>query len=322
MPAMTDAQIHALVKKAAARAEAMAGDDDAAFVRELRAAFLDGKGPRLRELRVLRAAARDSGDRSAHIFEDPRYLRNARELARKTRRNLRVLGGSNVKAKQFPDCVAVGNDRQWGCTGTLIAPDVVLTAGHCADFATRIFVGNDVSRKGNEYPVRKRIRHPKYNKGKRNDIMVLLLERKVAGVPPRRIAKSTIINSAKDGRVVGFGATDPNGMFGYGRKRQTDVPIASSSCEGTVNGEEDQFAYGCDPDLELIAGKPLLERDTCSGDSGGPFYVAGPSGAWLLAGATSRATDSAVNVCGDGGVYVRVDRYRKWIDSIPGVQLP
>jgi secreted trypsin-like serine protease len=319
--AMSDAQLHALVKKAAARAEAMAGDDDAAFVRELRAAFFQGRRPGLRELRVLRTALRASGDRSAHIFEDPRYLRNARELARKTRRNLRVLGGSNVKAKQFLDCVAVGNDRQWGCTGTLIAPDVVLTAGHCADFATRVFVGNDVSQKGRVYPVRRRIRHPKYNKGKRNDLLVLLLETSVENVPPRKIAKGAIIDGAADGRVVGFGATDPDGMFGYGRKRQTDVPIASPSCEGAVNGEEDRFAYGCDPDLELIAGKPLLERDTCSGDSGGPLYVAGPSGAWLLAGATSRATDSAVNVCGDGGVYVRVDRYRKWILSIPGVQL-
>jgi hypothetical protein len=29
-----------------------------------------------------------------------------------------------------------------------------------------------------------------------------------------------------------------------------------------------------------------------------------------------------MNNCGDGGVYVRVDRYRTWIDSIPGVTLP
>jgi endonuclease G len=42
----------------------------------------------------------------------------------------------------------------------------------------------------------------------------------------------------------------------------------------------------------------------------------------VLAAATSRATDSSVNNCGDGGVYVRVDRYRTWINSIQGVSLP
>jgi hypothetical protein len=26
--------------------------------------------------------------------------------------------------------------------------------------------------------------------------------------------------------------------------------------------------------------------------------------------------------CGDGGIYARVDAYRAWIDSIPGVTLP
>jgi secreted trypsin-like serine protease len=73
--------------------------------------------------------------------------------------------------------------------------------------------------------------------------------------------------------------------------------------------------------LELVAGRPLLARDSCTGDSGGPFYVQDGAN-WLLAAATSRATDSSMSNCGDGGVYVRVDRYRSWIDSIAGVTLP
>jgi endonuclease G len=48
----------------------------------------------------------------------------------------------------------------------------------------------------------------------------------------------------------------------------------------------------------------------------------GAAGDWLLAAATSRATDSALNNCGDGGIYVRLDKYRRWIDGIPGVTLP
>src|SRR5262249_21987834 len=106
-----------------------------------------------------------------------------------------------------------------------------------------------------------------------------------------------------------------SGRFGYGRKLQTDVPIASPDCRGSIDGRDDHDWYRCDVGLELVAGKPLLEHDTCNGDSGGPFYVA-KDDAWMLAGATSRATASAVNNCGDGGIYVRVDRFVDWIGTV------
>jgi endonuclease G len=70
----------------------------------------------------------------------------------------------------------------------------------------------------------------------------------------------------------------------------------------------------------MVAGKPLLAKDSCTGDSGGPFYIAAGKG-WLLAGATSRSTDSAVLPCGDGGIYMRLDRYREWIEDSAKVKL-
>jgi secreted trypsin-like serine protease len=322
---INEAQHKALVRRCIAHAEAVAGTDDAAFVQALRARFFEEQATATRRLRPAAAGPRrgPTGDPSFRIFKDPRFLKNARELARRTQRGTRVIGGTTVTGKTFFDCVAVGNDQDWGCSGTLIARNVVLTAGHCADFATRVFFGRDVSKKGKIVRVAERVRHPEYHqKGKHNDLMVLVLETAVTGVAPRSVAPSGLTDAATDARVVGFGNTDPAGFFGYGIKRQTDVPIASPSCEGEVDGEEDRVIYGCDPALELIAGKPLLARDTCTGDSGGPLYVADPEGQWLLAGATSRATDSATNNCGDGGVYVRVDRYRDWIESIPGVDLP
>lgn len=136
------------VRKAISQAEKVAGADDALFVKALKAQFSQPRQKGTRGLRAIPVIDAATGPRSFHIFQDPRYLKNARELARRTTRGMRVLGGTEVKPQDFRDCVAVGSDSQWGCTGTLIAPDVVVTAGHCAKIATRVFFGTDVSGPG------------------------------------------------------------------------------------------------------------------------------------------------------------------------------
>ena len=306
------------------QASERAGDDDRAFVRYLNECYATKAASVLRTRGRVDARAAQPADRSPRaqqMLNDERYLKNARELARRTQGGVRVIGGVPVPQKEFLDCVAVGGDTQWGCTGTLIGPNVVLTAGHCSSVATRVFFGHDVSKPGKVVAVKTRHRHPDYRKnGKQNDLMVLLLDQPVTNIPVRPIADKAVIDAATDGRVVGFGNTDPLGSTGYGVKRMVDVPIASPACLGSSDGEPDSTAYGCDAGLEFVAGKPLLAKDSCTGDSGGPFYLE-CNGTWTLAGATSRATNSALNDCGDGGIYVRVDQYLTWIRSIEGASL-
>jgi secreted trypsin-like serine protease len=189
----------------------------------------------------------------------------------------------------------------------------------------RIFVGQDVNepkRTDQIIQVKSVKPHPKYStRNSNDDLMILILEKDVKGVTPRQIAPSTLVQKATDVRAVGFGTTDRQAEEGFGIKRMTDVPIASNSCDGTFDGEDDSTVYGCYPGLELIAGKPLLNKDTCQGDSGGPIYVSDVKNSWYLAGVTSRATELRTDLCGDGGVYVRADKYLDWIKSIPGVTL-
>jgi secreted trypsin-like serine protease len=309
------------VRGAITYADRWAGQDDRAFLEAFTAHFDKSVQQATRAAGRFRVSSAGP-PRSFQIYKDPRYLKNARELARRTLGGTRIIGGRPVAAGAFLDCVAVGSDSQWGCTGTLVASDVVVTAGHCADFATRVYFGTNVTQPGRVVRVKKAVRHPKYHKGgAKNDLMVLVLEEKIA-VAPRALATKTLIDQATDGRAVGFGNVDPMGMFGYGVKREVDVPVASPSCRGKVDGHDDASAYGCDLGLEFVAGRPLLERDSCTGDSGGPFYIQDKQKKWVLAGATSRATASSMHDCGDGGIYVRIDRYRAWIDSIPGVTLP
>ena len=204
----------------------------------------------------------------------------------------------------------------WGCTGTLIAPNVVLTAGHCERLHTRVFVGQDPTKKGRIFKVRTHIRHPKFDAALRNDVMILILEKKVTGVTPRKMAPKALIDKASIAKVIGFGSTRLDGTGRLGSKLETDVPIVSSACRGTVRGRKDSAVYGCHLSHEIVAGKPLLLHDTCKGDSGGPLFLENAAGEWLLAGTTSRGTDLDQTMCGDGGLYVRVDVYKKWIASV------
>jgi secreted trypsin-like serine protease len=225
-----------------------------------------------------------------------------------TERGLRIVGGQEAPEDAFPDCCAVGNESGWYCSGTLIAPTVVVTAAHCRS-ATLVFLrGNDVRRpeEGDTLRVAAQVYHPT------EDLSVLVLERP-SSVPPRRVAQGAEVRG-DEGLLVGFGCVDRDGKMGYGVKRMVTVPIRSICCRGLEPG-----LYGCRRGTEMVAGHPGLDRDSCHGDSGGPLYVrAGDAGGWLLLGATSRGVRNARHECGDGGIYVRVDLCLPWIEDVTG----
>jgi len=264
-------------------------------------------------------------ERPPSIKDDPRHQRNEQELQQLAGGGLRVIGGRPARAEEFLECVAVGNDAGWGCTGTLIGPRVVVTAGHCAELSTRVFFGTDVDdfpRRGRVVRVKQGFRHPSYRAGaEENDLTILVLDEEIVNIEPRGFAPTELIDHARNARVVGFGHHDEKGSVGYGIKRLVDVPIVSSSCTGSSNGQPDSERYRCFRNLEIVAGRRDLGKDSCSGDSGGPLYFADANGSWWLAGATSRASSRTGRTCGDGGIYVRVERYREWMLTLDGVHL-
>lgn len=245
------------------------------------------------------------------LADDERFRINYRELERQAGLGTRIVGGQPTT--DFRDCVAVGSATDWCCTGTLIDSAIVLTAGHChdGDCHSRVYFGNDVSQPGQTIAVSRAIRHPQYDASTyANDLAVLVLERAPDNVVPRARAAGEVVDRAGNMRAVGFGTTNTAGTVGYGKKRMVDLPVAAPVC--TVS---DSQTYCCHVDKEIVAGARSLDKDTCRGDSGGPLYVQ-VSGQWALAGVTSRATCiRGARTCGDGGNYVRVDRYAAWIDS-------
>lgn len=226
-----------------------------------------------------------------------------------------IYGGTETDG--YPDCCAVGSEFMgYFCTGTLVAPTVVLTAKHCAAQynVSRVFLkGSDVSEpEGAEIiNVKETHSHP----DPRVDLLALVLE-KPSTVMPRAIAKGSIAN-VDDALVVGFGNTNPSGTKGYGKKRKAKVPMKTLDCHDV----DSQAEYGCYEQIELVAGHRGLKRDTCTGDSGGPLYIENDDGKLFLLGVTSRGVRGPGKPCGNGGIYVRADRFVEWIRSATGAKI-
>jgi Trypsin len=240
----------------------------------------------------------------ASVSNDPVFLANARRM---TGDRTRIVGG--IPTADYADCVAVGDAHGWCGSGTVVGPRVVLTAAHCAlGEHAQVLVGDDVADPhARVVPVGDIVPHPDFTPPPRtsHDLCVLLLDED-AGVEPRRIAEERMLTDAVSVRLAGYGRTDVGGTTGYGRRRVVDVPIAASDPR-----------YGADPESEFVAGAPFLDRDACTGDSGGPAYVQADDG-WYLAGATSRATASSFRRCGDGGIHTWVRAYARWIRDVAG----
>lgn len=171
------------------------------------------------------------------------------------------------------------------CTGTLVAPRVVVTAAHCVDNGppegVQVFVGTDVDLGGEVTYALDVTVHPLYDPVTlANDLAVVVLATPLPHPPAPLL---TSLDEAAVGslvRVVGFGADGSDGVPGIKR-----------------TGAATLSAIG--PDSFEIAPGPSM---SCHGDSGGPVFLE-VDGVEYLAGVTSSG-DAA---CLDYGSNVRVD---------------
>jgi secreted trypsin-like serine protease len=224
-----------------------------------------------------------------------------------------VIGGSAVPAGKWPDAVAVVG-AQGSCTGTLIAPDIVLTAGHCGDAGLTTVIANTTNYNGGG-GVRSQIAsftaYPNWETT--FDIAIIKLATPITTVTPRPIGASCTFQNFSNNmmvHLVGFGLTDTAGEGNNTTLREATAPVTDPTCSGPGG-----CSTGAAPAGEFIAGGN--GTDSCFGDSGGPVYLDTPRGTMVIA-AVSRGLDNSPTPCGGGGIYVRTDKVLQWIEQTAG----
>lgn len=207
-----------------------------------------------------------------------------------------IVGGQTTNA--FPAVGALTRSGGTHCTGTVVAPRLVVTAAHClvgvSASSLRFVLGARVSQPTASIKVASIEAHPNYDDNAlTNDIGVVRLASD-APVTPVKMLRS--MDSSWIGRelvFVGYGVSNGYQQSGAGTKRFVRMPVEGVSAK--------QFEYG-------VPGK-----NTCNGDSGGPAF-AEINGEPFLAGVTSYGDA----YCTQYGVDTRVDAFKSFIGAGSG----
>lgn len=227
-----------------------------------------------------------------------------------------VVGGTTVKRGAYPDVVAVFTADGGLCTGTLLAADLVLTAGHCASAQPIEVVIDSIDLAepdGQHRKVKWSKAYPSWQGS--YDVGIVMLENPVFA-KQRAVAQNCTDKQLAAGtklKVVGFGLTTKSGQGDNTRLHQATLPVDDPTCS-----EDPSCQKSVAPGGEFTAGGNGV--DACFGDSGGPVYIKTPAGLALI-GVVSRGLLTWGDPCGGGGVFVRADKVVKWIEAESGREL-
>ncbi len=200
------------------------------------------------------------------------------------------------------------------CSGTLIAPRVVLTAAHCLENVAvgsiQVGFGHDSSAMTYWTGASQALPHPSYDPyATVNDIALIRLDADApAGTRPvPTLPASLALKSASAGTELvfsGFGDTE-TGSYGIKLKAPGTVGLV---CEGLAS-----CSYRSGSVVNRAFGYSQTRGGPCSGDSGGPAFVT-LGGVEYVAGVTSYGDQA----CTDYGVSTNVGDFQSFIDGFIG----
>lgn len=241
-----------------------------------------------------------------------------------------VIGGKPASIAQFPSLayIEAGNDRNgFACTGSVVAPRVILTAAHCVEdiesgrfaapgeYAVATGVANPKQAKAeNVFGVSATHVFPSFDPGAiHGDAAVLILSAPTSA-PPLALAgpaDAAFYEGGAPVTVAGWGLTRAENRQAPGNVRSAVMAVQKpETCQRRTRGFYKEFST---PQQLCLLSPPANKSGTCFGDSGGPAIGQRADGTPVEVGVISvvgpLCTPKAPNV------LTRVDYVSTWVSE-------
>jgi secreted trypsin-like serine protease len=241
-----------------------------------------------------------------------------------------IVGGHASSIAEFPSLAYIeANEGKHGfaCTGTVVAPRVVLTAAHCVEdldhggltpaghyaLATGV-TGPEEAKAENIFHVLGAHAFPGFDPGTlHGDAGILILDRPTTA-PTLALAgagDTALYEGGGTVQLAGWGLTKANAKEGPPGLRSTSMVVETPTfCKAKTHGYYSPFsptAQMCTLDL------PRMKSGGCFGDSGGPAIGRRPDGSAVELGVISTGGDSCS--VKRPNVLTRVDLVSTWVSE-------
>jgi trypsin len=206
-------------------------------------------------------------------------LTNARLFGGDSEKRNLIIGGGEAEKGRYPYMVSFQHENSHFCGGSLIAPDVVLTAAHCESPDSFAVIGRHhwmKEKEGEAIEISEQLPHPDFNftgDDYDGDIMLLFLERPVADDVPivKLNSDSSVPEVDSPVTVLGWGDTDIDWLnFEMSDVlKSAEVYVESNEeckeSEGLIQGDP---AWYMDHVTENMLCAEAEGTDSCQTDSG------------------------------------------------------